>query len=276
MTHNKCIGATYIGIAQKFNVPKQFIDWKQIFPEYLPTCYNDPRFLSTNPPIWADNADSSTIDWNKRSAYGTITFHEGKPINPVGRTGITGRGILGKWGPNSAGDPLFTKWERDDDGNIVMINDKPVLQFVAIERADGGDGGNERFALPGGMVDYGESISQTILREFNEEALGGLHTDEINNVTKELKRMMNETYEQIYCGYVDDRRNTDNAWMVTTCIHMHDNTGTVFDKFPLKGGDDALHAFWMKYHPSFKNFALYASHADWVKNAYNLCLKKLI
>jgi len=28
--------------------------------------------------------------------------------NPIGRTGMTGRGLLGKWGPNHAVDPVVT------------------------------------------------------------------------------------------------------------------------------------------------------------------------
>ena len=34
----------------------------------------------------------------------------GRPRNPVGRTGITGRGQLGKWGPNHAADPIVTRF----------------------------------------------------------------------------------------------------------------------------------------------------------------------
>jgi len=269
MSHSKCIGNSYIGVASRFDVPEKFISWKTVFPEYQPFNYNDPSFTSSNPPVWADSMDVKTVDFTKRTVYGTLTFRDGVPINPVGRTGVTGRGVLGKWGPNSAGDPLFTKWKRDEKGNIMKINGKPILMFVAIERADGGDGGNARFALPGGMVDYGESISMTILREFNEEALGGLQTEEIINITSQLAKMMKENGKVIYRGYVDDRRNTDNAWMVTTCINVHDESGQVFDRFPLKGGDDAKQAFWMEYHPSLENFTLYASHADWVRTAYD-------
>lgn len=29
--------------------------------------------------------------------------------NPVGRTGISGRGCLGRWGPNHAADPIVTR-----------------------------------------------------------------------------------------------------------------------------------------------------------------------
>ena len=69
----------------------------------------------------------------------------GKPINPRGRTGMTGRGTLGKWGPNHAADPIVTRWNPEDDYE---------LQVVAIKRTDTGD-----WALPGGMVDDGEAVS---------------------------------------------------------------------------------------------------------------------
>lgn len=31
--------------------------------------------------------------------------------------------------------------------------------------------------------------------------------------------------KQIYKGYVDDPRNTDNAWMETEAVNYHDETG---------------------------------------------------
>jgi ADP-ribose pyrophosphatase len=34
------------------------------------------------------------------------------PQNPIGRTGIIGRGLLGRWGPNHAADPVVTCWKR--------------------------------------------------------------------------------------------------------------------------------------------------------------------
>jgi len=30
--------------------------------------------------------------------------------NPIGRTGIRGRGCLGRWGPNHAADPIVTRY----------------------------------------------------------------------------------------------------------------------------------------------------------------------
>ena len=30
--------------------------------------------------------------------------------NPIGRTGMIGRGLLGRWGPNHAADPIVTRY----------------------------------------------------------------------------------------------------------------------------------------------------------------------
>ena len=40
------------------------------------------------------------------------------------------------------------------------------MQFVSIKREDTGE-----FAIPGGMCDPGENVSQSLKREFGEEAL---------------------------------------------------------------------------------------------------------
>ena len=84
-----------------------------------------------------------------------ISFVDGVPLNLRGRTGLRGRGLLGKWGPNHAADPIVTRYQGTQ------------LQMVAIKRKDTGD-----WAIPGGMVDDGEMVSVTLKREFTEEAGG--------------------------------------------------------------------------------------------------------
>ena len=73
---------------------------------------------------------------------------EGRPLNPRGRTGLAGRGVLGKWGPNHAADPIVTRWQRRDNGDIVTqeSSGRPVLEFVSIQRRDTGE-----WAIPGGV-----------------------------------------------------------------------------------------------------------------------------
>jgi len=39
---------------------------------------------------------------DRRSCMKSYNVIDGIPQNPVGRTGITGRGVLARWGPNHA------------------------------------------------------------------------------------------------------------------------------------------------------------------------------
>lgn len=60
---------------------------------------------------------------------------------------MTGRGVLGRWGPNHAADLILTRWLRDGMSGKKILNEdtkKPILQFVGIQRRNGGE-----WAIPG-------------------------------------------------------------------------------------------------------------------------------
>jgi hypothetical protein len=64
-----------------------------------------------------------------------------------GRTGLRGRGVLGRWGPNHAADPIVTRWKRDNAAGQVVRDaetGRGILEFVSIERKDNGG-----WAIPG-------------------------------------------------------------------------------------------------------------------------------
>lgn len=69
----------------------------------------------------------------------------------------------------------------------------------------------------------------------------------------------------VYSGYVDDPRNTDNAWMETTAVNFHDETGIVFNsiKGRLEGGDDATSAVVIDVT---KEIHMFANHKKFVEN----------
>jgi ADP-ribose pyrophosphatase len=224
-------------------------------------------------PVWADKdfladkALAATAKWNeidgkinRRSFEGIYKLDEfGVPQNPLGRTGMRGRGLLGRFGPNHAADPIVTRWKRSDDGKVLEKEGKKVLEFVCIERTDGGG-----WAIPGGMVDPGESVSLTLKREFGEEALNseGVSAAEKAHIEEQVATLFKGGVE-VFAGYVDDPRNTDNAWMETVAMNFHDESGDVFGKFKLHAGDDAGKVKWMEVSGDIK---LYASHATFIKN----------
>lgn len=216
----------------KFSVPDDKCPWSVEWPEYAPVEFTHPRILEQ--PVYADPVNPADIDWDskrfsmeyKRQGRDKYDFDEnGRPVNPIGRTGMRGRGRMGKWGPNMAADCLVTR----------IAPDAPVLEFVAIQRSDTGI-----WAMPGGMVDgLQESFKTAAVREFFEEAAVG------NEHEAQLIQAFEANVVETYAGYVDDNRATDNTWTETAVYWMH-YSSEEHPAMQLQSGDDAVDARWMR------------------------------
>ncbi|XP_068141841.1 ADP-ribose pyrophosphatase, mitochondrial [Drosophila tropicalis] len=246
----------------RYPVPDEFVFWSVPFADYSPPSYTAPHIGGQ---IWADPplpSETFNPQWNhnngqvnRQSFHGNYEVVGGCfPLNPMGRTGIRGRGLLGRWGPNHAADPIVTRWKRDEKDEKMQHpkTGKNILQMVAIQRSD-----NKLWAIPGGMVDPGENVSVTLKREFTEEALN--FTDKSNMVEKFFQNGVH-----VYSGYVDDFRNTDNAWMETSALNFHDEDGTDVGRLELMAGDDATNVRWTDLDG--QQLKLHANHADIVKD----------
>ena len=64
---------------------------------------------------------------------------------------VSGRGLLGRWGPNHAADPVVTRWDKSQ-----LDEQQPVPQVILVNRKDTGE-----LALPRGMVDPGFDNNNT-------------------------------------------------------------------------------------------------------------------
>lgn len=159
----------------------------------------------------------------------------GRPLNPIGRTGLGGRGRLRRWGRNQAVDAVLTR--------LDPLTGHP--QVLLIERGD-----NHQLALPGGMVDPGETMEAAASRELREETGLVLGFQPVRT---------------IYAGIVDDPRNTDHAWMETTVFHRH-LTESDIDLKSLQAGDDAAAVKWHNIHDELIS-SMYASHGLYVRLA---------
>ncbi|WP_341719908.1 NUDIX domain-containing protein [Micromonospora sp. FIMYZ51] len=172
------------------------------------------RIAETAREGWVQDVtcDPSTIrDWPARQASAIEPFdvHNGRPVNPVQRTGRVGRD-LGRWGENQAADPIVVA--DSPDGRVVLL----------IRRDDCG-----MWAIPGGMVDPGETAPQALVRELREETgvdLAGLPC------------------EIVWQGYVYDPRNSDEAWICSTAA-LYRLPATVTPH----AGSDALDAAWWPF-----------------------------
>jgi len=254
----------------RFVVPKDKKSWTIEWSQYKPTLFEvdfegkdwaDPSIDDPNfKPKW--NSMDGKVD--RRSHQGLYQVLNGYPLNPLGRTGVKLRGLLGRWGPNHAADPIVTRWKRNQNNEIIKdsITNSPILQFVSIQRRD-----TNEWAIPGGMVDAGEHVSATVKREFFEEALNSLELDKErkDDIENKLNNFFSNGVE-IYRGCVDDPRNTDNAWMETVAFNFHDESGEVIGNIDLNAGDDALNVRWIDINKSLK---LYANHLEFIMKTAN-------
>jgi predicted NUDIX family NTP pyrophosphohydrolase len=255
-------------------VPDDKVDWSVAWLEYAPPVFTHP--VVQKGPVWADPELLEKPDvakeqkWEQldlahnvdRSSFlGSYSLNEQSlPLNPAGRTGLGGRGLLGRFGPNHAADPIVTRWATDAAGEVKVKDGKKVLEFVAITRKD-----TSEAAIPGGMVDPGEEVTATLQREFAEEALNGpedIHLSMEARAAK-LKQVFFNNGKEVYRGYADDPRNTDNAWLETVAVNFHDNSGTM-QKVKLQGGDDASAAYWQEVSG---DMTMYAGHKEYVHQA---------
>ncbi|XP_026225582.1 ADP-ribose pyrophosphatase, mitochondrial [Anabas testudineus] len=266
--HVKSRCAQYPGSnIRRFSVPDDKVHWSQNWPDYDPVSYTAP--VVQNKPVWADpdigsfSPQFNTVDGavDRTSFEGMYKVEDGKPLNPRGRTGVIGRGLLGRWGPNHAADPIVTRWKVNSKGEKIVhtVSKKPILQFVSIMRKDCGE-----WAIPGGMVDPGEQVSLTLQREFSEEALNSLSVppSEKSEIQERITQLFKSSGFLVYKGYVDDPRNTDNAWMETVAVNFHDESGNSVSELPLEAGDDAGQVQWVDVDSSFP---LYASHSHFLE-----------
>lgn len=195
-------------------VPERLRPWSVPWAEYAPVDVT-PTELRADGTLavsvaegWAEpETDPTGIDFTDRQAAALVPFTvvDGRPRNPVGRTGRTGRD-LGRWGENQAADPIVVA--GDTERHVLLIR-----------RADCG-----QWAIPGGMVEPGELALSAAVRELAEET--GVN-------------LTGSTGEVVSRGYVNDPRATDEAWVCSTVVLYR-----VHAQIEATAADDATDAHW--------------------------------
>ena len=148
--------------------------------------YAPPDAVSEHGPPHGDDDDVTRVT-GLRARTGLkepLRFDEhGRPLNPLGRTGLGGRGFFYRWGPNLAVDAV-----------VMRVNPgRQALEFALVKRDDTG-----QWSIPGTMLRTGESPRDAFTRVAWEKL--GLTLDPTR-----ARRLDH--------GPVQDYRNTDHAWV---------------------------------------------------------------
>ncbi|XP_067892332.1 transient receptor potential cation channel subfamily M member 2 isoform X2 [Heterodontus francisci] len=190
---------------ERYPVPDEKVPWEVKFDAYAPPSYTAET---------ADDHSTRLSKWKAAPKDGgadpdTNAAEESLPLNPVGRTGLGGKGSLRYFGPNPAMDPIITRFKRNSDNSVAVKGAKQVLEFLVVQYP------GEEWTLPAGVLDSGETFPKTMKHILNPKIL-----DMFQKLRKEAIK--------VYSGYVDDPRNTDNAWIETMALNFHLNDDNPF------------------------------------------------
>ncbi|XP_076467609.1 transient receptor potential cation channel subfamily M member-like 2 [Babylonia areolata] len=199
---------------RRFPVFDKFVPWEVPYDTYDPAIYSAP--VTSFPEDIRICVDPDVIDMHScvidgvsveinRTSWITVENEPVKykmdsmnvPVNPMGRTGMRGRGKMWRFGPNHRIAAVVTRWRRKYSklgfplGNL-LVDGKRVLECLVITHKETG----ER-TLPGGNV-YGKTSAYSVLCEeflkgiFMKEDVEGsskLNKDEMINVRKDTSSL---------------------------------------------------------------------------------------
>ena len=195
--------------------------WTREFPEYTPLDYTSPHvhYFSKGSPV-------DVYKWGQSARPEIVRRHgdrskcrqdeDGRPLNPYGRTGVRGRGVLGKWGINVAVHWIITKPLIDKD-DMAMERSGMRMSTVLLERHVDGD-----WTIPGRMQDN-DAIDPTLCTAFGLDGRTLQDSEELQTTEQILlDSLPNRTLSE---AVGSDERDTDNAW-VTFKIRLVDLGGS--------------------------------------------------
>ncbi|XP_037570265.1 LOW QUALITY PROTEIN: transient receptor potential channel-like [Dermacentor silvarum] len=242
----------------RYPVPDKYVAWQVLWLEYDPVAYSRPRtdFPAHLQPhvdedilglkLASDGGPVPSFAWNSvstspagvsinrqswiRDTDGQPIIYrldaQGMPMNPVGRTGLRGRGALPRWGPNHYVLFIITRWQR---AKVHLVGGRGLeVVLMRVFRTD-------HFSLPGDFVP-GEGKYETLKLLFKPETVPKCETDD------DIKEFFRSSYVEeegtdepmVECrqrGYMDDPMNTDHCWREIELWNIHyDGSENLQDK----------------------------------------------
>ncbi|CAF1271729.1 unnamed protein product [Rotaria sordida] len=164
-----------------FIIPASEYKWNQVVELQLP----DGKKMVIDRTTWVANPDEET------SVTYRLDTQLFLPLNPIGRTGVRGRGALIRWGPNKSTIAIITRWKKHRD-QCTLVDGTRILEAMPIH------------------CQYFKSFARS---DNNDD-------DQQNGFEAHM----------VYRGYIDDARNTDNAWVEAEIWNFHYGSNMSFPR----------------------------------------------
>ena len=206
--------------------------WMLDCESYEPPYHVDPSVLDSE-GRWADPEDFQQVADRASIAAAKYKSEEGLPLNPRGRTGIAGRGLLGLWGPNPA---------------VAAIITRPTADASSVEILVGRQVDDGQLRLPKGFIARDESDEQAVKRVLQEETGLAIQSD---------------GGSLVFDDFVYDKRQTDNAW-VTVRAYLYRQSERRTEE--LQPGNRFIELKYFELTADLVNM-MAASHAHQVREA---------
>ncbi|CAF1066034.1 unnamed protein product [Adineta steineri] len=221
-------------IPSDFIIPFLADKWNQIVEIELP----DGKKMIVDRKTWITNpGDKIAIMYN-------LDTQLLLPLNPMGRTGVRGRGALMRWGPNKSIMAIITRWKKHR-GQFAVIDGQRILEALVFK-----DKLTNDWKLPGGKILGIETPYGAVCRSFNklalqdddsEHSLSLQESDMINHFESFARSSTNSDDQtgfenhMVYRGYIDDVRNTDNSWVEAEIWNFHYGSAISFPNLRTDG-----------------------------------------
>ncbi|CAH8599555.1 unnamed protein product [Schistosoma rodhaini] len=165
----------------------------------------------------------------------------GYPLNPCGRTGLTGKGLLPHWGPNHCIIIAITRPDPDHR----FYESLPLIQVGLLQN-------NQQLCLPWYLTDHREDCdfqdcSANVIRAFIQRRLMNLFEDK-HHQQSVLTSLRAASVSIAYTGYITDHLNADHAWIEGVLFNIHENEEHPFQQEFLQvflESETSEQAIWM-------------------------------
>ncbi|EUB63799.1 Transient receptor potential cation channel [Echinococcus granulosus] len=211
----------------RVNIPDGMVDWKVPYPEYRPFIANADRIAYPYPEIEdGPEVDPTKLHYNTYDApqgvsrcclKGRVRVSRGPseprglPLNPRGRSGLGGKGMLPHWGPNHVIILAFTRSGTSPADFQVAVLDRHQCSCLP-------------WAYHRESCDF-RGCAAKVMRDFLLQRTTSLYSNansELESIKDTLIYSINEMeISLISDDFLDDHLNADHAWIEAVCINFH-------------------------------------------------------